>query len=133
MNIVVDTDAASFIFKKAKQAEKYPALLEGHTLVLSFQSLGELERWTRERSWGEARTANLHAFLDRFVILHTDAALCARWGDVTARATVAGRPISVQDAWVAACALDLDAPLLTENGRHFRHVEGLKLLLDGEG
>jgi predicted nucleic acid-binding protein len=32
-----------------------------------------------------------------------------------------------QDAWIAATALYLDAPLVTNNVRHFRYVEGLRV------
>ena len=37
-------------------------------------------------------------------------------------------PISPQDAWVAAAALALDAPLATNNRRDYEHVKKLRLL-----
>jgi len=36
-----------------------------------------------------------------------------------------GRPISVQDAWVAACALRYGCSLLTHNAADFAGITGL--------
>jgi predicted nucleic acid-binding protein len=40
----------------------------------------------------------------------------------------AGRAPSPQDAWIAATALALDAPLATNNRRDFEHVRKLRML-----
>jgi predicted nucleic acid-binding protein len=36
--------------------------------------------------------------------------------------------VSIQDAWIAASALELRAPLATNNRSDFEHIEGLQLL-----
>jgi predicted nucleic acid-binding protein len=39
-----------------------------------------------------------------------------------------GRPISAADAWIAATALHLGAPLVTHNRSHFIGVDGLNVI-----
>jgi predicted nucleic acid-binding protein len=46
---------------------------------------------------------------------------------VTLDARSRGYVVSPQDAWIAATALDLAAPLVTHNARHFEGVFGLKI------
>jgi predicted nucleic acid-binding protein len=46
-------------------------------------------------------------------------AISAGWGD---------RAPSPQDAWIAATALALDAPLATNNRRDFEHIQKLRLI-----
>ena len=39
-----------------------------------------------------------------------------------------GRQIGVADAWIAATAFVLNAPLVTDNPKDYRHLEGLELI-----
>jgi predicted nucleic acid-binding protein len=39
-----------------------------------------------------------------------------------------GRPVAMADAWVAATALFLDVPLVTNNESHFSSVTGLTVI-----
>jgi len=50
------------------------------------------------------------------------------WARIRADVRVAGGAISPQDAWIAATALGLDAPLATNNRRDLDQVRGLRLL-----
>jgi predicted nucleic acid-binding protein len=54
--------------------------------------------------------------------------MCTEWARLRASSRVLGRAISIQDAWIAASALELKAPLATNNRNDFEHVEGLQLL-----
>ena len=46
---------------------------------------------------------------------------------VCAECFAAGRPISAQDAWQAAVALEYEIPLATNNVRDDESVEGLEI------
>jgi predicted nucleic acid-binding protein len=74
--VVVDTDVVSFVFKGSPLAELYQAELLGNTLVISFMTLAELERWAVNQQWGALRRAALHQYLHRFVVQHSTHTLC---------------------------------------------------------
>ena len=125
---VVDTDVVSYIFRADDRADPFELVLDGGTALISFMTLAELERWTLQRRWGVARRAQLDAFLNRFTLVLASRALCRTWAEVSDQARRNGRPIQTADAWIAATAISLDLPLLTNNRRDFSGVDGLVLL-----
>lgn len=128
MALVVDTDVVSFIFKKDTRAALYIPHLNGHILTISFQTLAELELWTRVAAWGAHRKQQLAAHLRRYIVQDSTPALCRRWADVQNNARRMGRPVATTDAWHAATALLLDVPLVTHNAAHYRSVSGLTVI-----
>jgi len=126
--LVVDTDVVSYLFRAHPSSVQYLGILADHELVISFITLAELRLGARLRKWGSGRLASLERCLARFGICYPDGALCDFWAGVMADALGAGHPIGTQDAWIAATALYLEAPLVTGNVRHFRHVHGLGIL-----
>ena len=63
-----------------------------------------------------------------FELFYADNDLCTVWARIRTDARTMGRPMSPQDAWIAATALALDTPLATNNRRDFEHVQKLRLL-----
>ena len=121
-SVVVDTDVVSLIFKRHSLSDKYLDAIEGKSVVLSFMTLAELELWTERRSWGADRRERLSKFLANFSIRHSDPTLCKTWASIRHRAFLAGTPVDVADAWIAATAMHLDAPLVSHNRRHFENI-----------
>lgn len=66
---VVDTDVVSMLFKGDSGALGYRSHIAGRLLGISFMTLAELERWSLERSWGAARTAELKRHLKNYTVL----------------------------------------------------------------
>ena len=126
--IVVDTDVASYISNWHTMAQKYVSALRGSDLILSFMSLAEIRMGAMSAGWGGQRRLLLERFVHGFEIFYPDDDLCTVWARVRADARIAGRAISPQDAWIAATALALDAPLATNNRRDFENVRNLPLL-----
>ena len=126
--VVVDTDVASFIFKNHPIGALYEPDLAGCTLLISFMTVAELDRWVLEARWGEARRSRLREYLERFVVLPYDRGLCAKWAEVTAAAEARGRRIECADAWIAATALIAGVPLITHNRNDYLGVPGLTLI-----
>lgn len=54
--------------------------------------------------------------------------MCTSWATLRAGARASGRSLSPQDAWIAATALGLRAPLATNNRSDFEHIPKLRLL-----
>jgi tRNA(fMet)-specific endonuclease VapC len=128
MALVVDTDVASFLFKKDTRATFYAPHLSGHMLIISFQTLAELDLWALSAVWGARRRGQLEHYLRRYIVEDSSPALCRRWAEVIDDARRRGRPVATADAWVAATALFLDVPLVTHNEAHFSLIPGLTVI-----
>ena len=126
--IVVDTDVASYIFNWHSLAQQYADTLRGSELILSFMTIAELRMGAISAGWGGRRRLLLEQFMQRFELVYADNNLCTVWARIRADARAAGRALSPQDAWIAATALALAAPLATNNRRDFEHVRKLRLL-----
>jgi tRNA(fMet)-specific endonuclease VapC len=133
MSLVVDTDVASFLFKNDSRASLYVPHLSGHMLIISFQTLAELELWALAAGWGVRRTQQLTRYLRRYIVQDSSTALCRRWAEVLDDARRRGRPIATADAWIAATALLLDLPLVTHNESHFSTVSRLRVISEKAG
>jgi len=126
--VVVDTDIVSFQFKQDTRAALYRPHLAGKQCFLSFQTLAELDGWALQRHWGTGRRTNLERHLGKFAVLYADRLLCGWWAEATNRARRNGKPINGADAWIAATALAMNVPLVTNNAEDFAGVDGLKVI-----
>lgn len=129
---VVDTDVASFIFKKDTRAAFYKQYVNDDSLsVISFQTLAELEQWALNRDWGEERRNELADFIDKgFVVTDSNDVLCKMWAQVRDSSRRVGRLIEIADAWIAATALFHGADLITHNASHFDFIPGLTVITE---
>jgi len=125
--LVVDTDVVSYVFRGDTRAASFNPILDNQTLVVSFMTVAELDRWALSRDWGPTRIAALERYLRRFVLQPFDRDLCRRWAEVMDGARRQGRPIQTADAWIAATALLLGVPLVTHNPSDYGGVTGLTI------
>lgn len=128
--VVLDTDVASRSLKH-NLPEQLAARLAGHSIAISFVTLGELTKWTLVRSWGPRRLAALERFLSRALVLPYSPRVARRWGELQANAQLRGRPRPHNDTWIAACCLVRKHPLATLNRKDFEDFaghEGLELI-----
>ena len=128
MTTIVDTDVVSFLFKGDTRAQLYRPHLQGKTLALSFMTVAELYQWAYIRNWGEQKLTRLEEQLRAYVIVPYDNELCKQWATVCVERQRLGRPISVQDAWIAATALRHGCPLVTHNRDDFANITGLTVI-----
>jgi tRNA(fMet)-specific endonuclease VapC len=127
--LVVDTDVASFIFKwHPAFAPRYVDIVRGCELIASFMTLAEMGQGALDANWGARKCAVLEAYLADFSVLHSDNLLCSTWAAVRNESTHKGHPISSADAWIAATALVLSAPLVTNNLKDYRHLDNLQII-----
>ena len=126
--LVVDTDVASFIFKWHPEfAPRYVDMVRGFELVASFMTQAEMRQGALDANWGPRKCDMLEAYLADFSVLHSDSPLCSMWAAVRSESTHKGRPISSADAWIAATALILSAPLVTNNPKDYHHLDKLQV------
>jgi tRNA(fMet)-specific endonuclease VapC len=126
--LLIDTDVASFIFKGSDYADPYLPLLSGQELALSFMTVAELFQWAILRQWGNRRLSQLEQYLKNYLVIPVDQPLCRGWAQIRSDRQNAGRPISPQDAWIAATALRHNLPLVTHNHRDFVGISNLQLI-----
>lgn len=126
--VLLDTDVTSFFLKGHELAARFYPLVEGKLAAISFMTVAELFQWAEMRQWGQARRSALeHHLSAHYLKLGVDDGLSKEWARVRAEARAAGKPIAVQDAWIAATARFYRIPLVTHNEKHFQHVESLAL------
>lgn len=126
--VVVDTDVVSYLLKDDTRAEYYRPLLKDRTLIVSFMTIAEMDRWSLVRQWGETRRYYYEQFMEQFIVYPTNRNLCAIWADITEALRRQGVVISCGDAWIAATALQQNIPLVTHNARHYSTINGLSVL-----
>lgn len=82
MALVVDTDVASFLFKKDTRAVLYAPHLAGHMLTISFQTLAELELWALSAGWGVRLKQQLEQYLRRYLVQDAARRFLFKWSRV---------------------------------------------------
>lgn len=125
---LLDTNICIYIARSrpATVARRFARAAPG-SLGISIVTWGEL-RFGAAKSNEPARVhAQLDAFARDVAVLELPAAAGRCYGDVRAALQKAGTPISNNDLWIAAHALALGVPLVSNKVREFERVPGLKL------
>jgi predicted nucleic acid-binding protein len=120
---LVDTDIVIDFLRRREYAR---TLLEywAYEGLLSVSTLTHLEIYQGMRT-GEEEDTN--AFLDGLVSFDVDIPVARRAGSMLRKLRAGGVTIGIADAVIAATALQLDAPLLTNNVEHYP-FKGLKVI-----
>lgn len=126
--VILDTDVWSYLFKQDTRAELYRPHIQGQIPCVSFQTVAEIYQWVEKADWGQRRRERLDVWLKRFIILGYDQQTGQIWGQIRAERERFGRPLAAQDAWIAACALRFNYPLLTHNAADYTHIPQLKII-----
>ncbi len=128
IRFVLDTNACIEIIRK--RSERVLSRLRKCTVG----SLGISSVTLAELYYGVARSANpdknlvaLTQFCTPLEILPFDGRAASSYGRVRASLEESGFPAGPLDTLIAGHALSLDAALVTDNEREFRHVKGLKV------
>jgi predicted nucleic acid-binding protein len=126
--VVIDTDVVSYLLKDDTRAEYYRPLLKDQTLIVSFMTITEMDRWALVRQWGTTRRYYYEKFMEQFIIQSSSRNLCAIWADITEALRLQVFVLTCGDAWIAATAMQLNIPLVTHNARHYSAITGLSLI-----
>lgn len=121
MTVALDTNVASFIFKRDSRAALYANAIAGHPIVLPFQVVAEMLDGAEAHGYGVRRRAELRDFLQPLPFVTCDRHVIDAWVVAMRRSASIGRRLEAADAWVAACAMAAGARLLT----HDTNFEGL--------
>ena len=126
--LLLDTDVFSYLFKDHPLADGYRLRVKGHTLAISFMTVAELFQGALRAGWGFKQIKRLESWIESYVVVPSSNAISRRWAEV--RFIRREQPISAEDAWIAAAALEQDWPLVTHNARDFREIPGLTIITE---
>ena len=124
----MDTDWAIDYLHKAEGTVRRLEDLLAEGIGLSIVSLAELyEGLARSRN-ADADSEALRLFLEAVEVVPLDDAACRLFGEERARLREEGNLIGDMDILIAATAISNNLTLLTNNTRHFKRMQRLKLI-----
>jgi tRNA(fMet)-specific endonuclease VapC len=131
ITLIIDTNIVSHLYKKDSRGKLYEPHLLGNELTVSLMTVAELLQWAAFRNWGLPRVQQLEATItSKYTLLPIDISTCRWWVIVRSQRSEKGLPISPQDAWVAASALQFDLPLVMHNPDDFQAIPNLKVITE---
>ena len=107
---------------------RYVSIIRGAELIVSFMTLAEMRQGALDANWGQRKRDLLEAYLADFSVLNSDNLLCSTWAQVRNESVRKGRQISAADAWIAASAVVLSAPLVINNPTDYGLLGSLQLV-----
>ncbi len=128
ISCLVDTDVTIDFLRQRDYARQLLESWAGEGL-LAISSLTHLEIYQGMKSGEEGAT---NAFLDGLISIAVDIPIARRAGKMLGEFRSKGITLGIADAIIAATALQLNAPLLTNNVEHYpfaglKVVRGLKV------
>ena len=125
MNLL-DTDHCIAILRKLLDLREHVSPDE--ELATTAISVAELTHGANRSQRRDDNLARLEVFLSALSILPFDEAAGRRFGILKAELDARGEPLDNLDLQIASIAIETDSVLLTNNARHFKRVNGLRLL-----
>ena len=125
--LLVDTDVFSWVTWRRHRHAEFDGLIKGHTLALSFATVGELRAGGIIGGWTEARRQHLEdRIAQHYVVLTASDAVTARWAEIYARLRDQLKGGGINDMWTAACVLaqPVPPPIVTGNLSDFSRIAG---------
>ena len=96
-------------------------------VLLSPIVLGELEFGAEKSAFPDRNRAKLQTLIHGFTVIALDAATSRAYGQIRHQLERRGLPIGNNDLWIAAQALALGIPLVTDNLREFERIPDLTI------
>lgn len=126
MRYLLDTDTVSFALRGVGGVND--RLREADPTEIAVSVITEAELWFGVRKLGARRLERaVTAFLNAVAVLELDRGAARAYGTLRALLETRGTPIGIADTMIAAHALSAGCVLVSNNGRHFRRVPGLKV------
>ena len=125
--IVVDTSVVSLVFKGDPRSDYYLSHVKGQRAVVCFQTIEEMWFGAYKAGWGVSQKNQLALHLRQYEVVWPD----PETADISANLRVAresvGLRLNTADAWIAATAIRLSCPLVSDDG-DFEGIPQLSLI-----
>ena len=128
MIYMLDTNICIYLIKKRSDTllNRMRVFRTGE-IGVSVLTVAELQYGVSKSTNQERNQAALEAFLLPLDIVDFTVDITVVYGRIRTELEKQGRPIGPLDTLIAAHALSLDVPLVTNNTREFERVQGLRL------
>lgn len=123
--LAVDTNAV--IAYREGISEVCTLIDETDVIILPVTVLGELLYGALNSAKVKTNEHDILKFASHSLVMQVDEAVAARYANVRFNLKKNGTPIPENDIWIAAACLELEVPLLNQDG-HFNFVDGLKVI-----
>ena len=126
MRVMLDTNICIYVIKRHPQEviERFRSFAVGD-IGISVITLAELQYGASKSSQPKRNHEALQQFVSPLRVADFDRRASAVYGDLRPKLERRGRPIGAMDLLIAAHALSLGVPLVTNNEKEFRRVAGL--------
>ncbi len=122
---ILDSDHCVAILRGRLSVE--PFTKPDDELAVTTISVGELTHGAHKSNRTAENLARLDVLLAQLTVLDFSEGAARRFGSLKAELERAGARLDDLDLQIGSIALELGAPLLTGNRRHFERIEGLDL------
>ncbi|SDD03518.1 type II toxin-antitoxin system VapC family toxin [Actinokineospora iranica] len=130
--VIVDTDVFSNLWQGKPVPASFIAAMRDAIPVLCFATVAEAHFGAVNANWGTKRLTQLEAAMRTYAIAPYTPELAALWGRLKAQARKKGHPLGdarhTNDLWICTTAIFHQAPLVTNNVRHFEAMPQLHLV-----
>ena len=129
MKLLLDTNICIYIIKQ-KPASVLQRFLEYQIgdIGISTITLAELRYGVAKSAYREKNSKALNEFIIPLEVVSYDESAAQAYGDIRASLEKAGMPIGSMDMLIAAHAVSLGIPLVTNNTREFLRIPSLNLI-----
>jgi tRNA(fMet)-specific endonuclease VapC len=126
MRVMLDTNICIYVIKQRPErvSERFRALAVGD-VGISIITLAELQFGASKSSQPKRNHEAVQEFVSPLWVADFDRRASAAYGELRPKLERKGRPIGTLYMLIAAHALSLGVPLVTNNVKEFKHVPGL--------
>jgi tRNA(fMet)-specific endonuclease VapC len=124
---LLDTDICVYWLKKDDRIEKNAISVGLENIAISFMTLSELYYGAYKSQHVKENLAAVRLLTAKLSVVESSDQVCTRFGNLKVFLERQGAIIDDADLFVAACALTTEATLVTNNTRHFKRIEELRL------
>ena len=127
MRYMLDTNIFSYMVNNSAKVLQRFARAEPDTISLSVISHGEILFGIQKQLPGATKLDRINYLLEQIPIALLSDTVATHYAKIRTELELAGQPISPNDTWIAAHAINVGATLVTNNVREFKRVKGLKV------
>ncbi len=120
LSVALDTSVASLFLDTRANDSGYAAFTQGYRLILPMITCAELRQGSLTGGWGDGKRQRLERFLTRHTLHPITETTAEHWASLRFECRRRGIGNTENDAWVAAAALEMNLPLVSNDRIHLR-------------